>query len=98
MKAKNSVPIKITLEIEESKTAVAHGACWYGINKNAIRLNNLKTNASFGFKHTVTANVADVEFIELVQMGCEFNQTNSEVDKVIGTKIYHLIFLDEFLK
>ncbi len=86
LKAKNSVPIKITLEIEESKTAVAHGACWYGINKNAIRLNNLKTNASFGFKHTVTANVADVEFIELVQMGCEFNQTNSEVDKVIGTK------------
>jgi len=86
LKAKNSVPVKITLEIEESKTAVAHGACWYGINKNAIRLNNLKTNASFGFKHTVTANVADVEFIELVQMGCEFDQTNSEVDKVIGTK------------
>ena len=86
LEANNSNPIKITLEIEESKTAVAHGACWYGINKNAIRLNNLKTNASFGIKHTVTANVTDVEFIELVHMGCDFNQTNSEVDKIIGTK------------
>jgi hypothetical protein len=82
---KKSTPETIFLEIEESKTAVAHGACWYGINKNAVRLNNLKTNASFGIKHTLTANIKDVDFIELVEMGSAFNQNNSVVDKIIGT-------------
>ena len=37
----------IALGLEESKVAVAKGACWYGINKNSVRLNNSKTNAGF---------------------------------------------------
>jgi len=86
LKSKNSTPAKITLAIEESKTAVAHGACWYGINKNSIRLNNLKTNASFGIKQTLTADTTNVEFIELIQMGCQFDSNNSEIDKVSGVK------------
>jgi molecular chaperone DnaK (HSP70) len=86
LKSKNSTPAKVTLAIEESKTAVAHGACWYGINKNSIRLNNLKTNASFGIKQTLTADTANVEFIELIQMGCQFDSNNSEIDKVSGMK------------
>ena len=86
LKSKNSTPAKVTLAIEESKTAVAHGACWYGINKNSIRLNNLKTNASFGIKQTLTADTTNVEFIELIQMGCQFDSNNSEIDKVSGVK------------
>jgi len=86
LKSKDSTPVKVTLEIEESKTAVAHGACWYGINKNSIRLNNLKTNASFGIKQTLTADTSNVEFIELIQMGCQFDSNNSEIDKVSGMK------------
>lgn len=84
LKAKNSSPEKIVLDIEESKTAVAHGACWYGINKNSIRLNNLKTNASFGFKKTLSADTTDVEYTELVSMGCPFDSTDTEIDSVVG--------------
>jgi len=86
LKSKNSTPVKITLAIEESKTAVAHGACWYGINKNSIRLNNLKTNASFGIKQTLTADITNVKFIELIPMGCQFDSNNSGIDKVTGEK------------
>ncbi|MBW6490449.1 MAG: Hsp70 family protein [Lentimicrobium sp.] len=84
IKEKGSSPEIITLEIEESKTAVAHGACWYGINKNSIVLNNLKTNASFGIKRTLSADISDVEFIELIQMGVPFDSDNAEIDCVSG--------------
>ncbi len=86
LKSKKNNPEIISLEIEESKTAVAHGACWYGINKNSIHLNNLKTNASFGVKRTLTTDTTHVEFIELIQMGCEFDSNNSEIDYISGTK------------
>jgi molecular chaperone DnaK (HSP70) len=86
LELKSSSPVKVTLEIEESKTAVAQGACWYGINKNSIRLNNLKTNASFGFKQTLSADTTDVKFIELVGMGNSFNESDSKIDEIIGTK------------
>ncbi|PGH37639.1 MAG: hypothetical protein CRN43_19985, partial [Candidatus Nephrothrix sp. EaCA] len=43
----------IALELEESKMAVAQGACWYGVN------NNSKTNAAFGFKKTQSADKSD---------------------------------------
>lgn len=86
LKLKNSTPTKITFGVEESKTAVAYGACWYGINKNAIRLNNLKTNASFGIKQTKSPETTDVEFIELVEMGLPFDQNNSGIEIITGTK------------
>jgi len=77
-------PAFINLEFEESKTAVAQGACWYGINKNAVRLNNLKTNASFGIKKTLSADRTDVEFIELVEMGCAFDTYSDEIGSFRG--------------
>lgn len=73
LEAKNNNPEPIILELEESKTAVAHGACWYGINKNSIKLNNLKTNASFGVKRTIGPSMTNVEFIELLKMGYSFD-------------------------
>lgn len=69
----------IALNLEESKVAVAIGACWYGINKNSIRLNNLKTNASFGFKKTLSADKRDVKYYELIEMGCNFEADNDGI-------------------
>jgi len=63
----------VEFSLDESKTAVAHGACWYGINNNAIRLNNLKTSASFGFIKTMSADRKDIKYHELVEQGHNFN-------------------------
>ena len=83
---KKKYPAFIHFEFEESKTAVAQGAAWYGINKNAIRLNNLKTNASFGVKRTLSADKTDVEFIGLVEMGCAFDDSSDDIGFFMGTK------------
>jgi hypothetical protein len=74
----------ITLDLEESKVAVAKGACWYGINKNSVFLNNLKTNAAFGFKKTLSVNQVDVEFHELIEMGYAFDTKNDGIDSFKG--------------
>ena len=79
-------PIRVTLNLEESKEAVALGACWYGINKNSVRLNNLKTNASFGFKRTQSADRTDVKFHELVEMGRSFDTSNDGIDSYQGSE------------
>lgn len=77
----------IALELEESKVAVAKGACWFGINKNSVRLNNSKTSAAFGFKKTQSADQVDVRFHELVKMGCNFEVNNDETRSVRGIEI-----------
>ena len=82
--AKTGKVKSIALNLEESKVAVAKGACWYGINKNSIILNNLKTNAAFGFKKTNSADKTDVKFIELVEMGCTFDIRSEGVDSFQG--------------
>lgn len=82
-------PKFINLQFEESKTSVAQGACWYGINKNAVRLNNLKTNAAFGIKRTRSADKTDAEFIELVEMGAVFDIYSDEVGSFTGQAKVH---------
>jgi len=84
LKNKNTQIKIIELGLEESKTAVAKGACWYGINKNAVILNNLKTNASFGFKKTHSPDRTDVQYHELVKMGSPFDSSNEDVDYASG--------------
>ena len=84
LKAKKSETKSIALNLEEAKMAVAKGACWYGINKNSVRLNNLKTNAAFGFKKTQSADQSDVKFYELVEMGCNFDTSNDGIDSFQG--------------
>lgn len=80
LKHKESKTKIIALSLEELKTAVAIGACWYGINKNSVILNNLKTNASFGFKKTLSADKTDVKFYELVEMGRSFDSSSDGID------------------
>jgi len=86
LNAKKSETKSIALNLEESKMAVAKGACWYGINKNSVRLNNLKTNAAFGFKKTQSADKSDVKFYELVKMGCNFDTSNDGIDSFQGVE------------
>ncbi len=86
LNAKKSETKSIALNLEESKMAVAKGACWYGINKNSVRLNNLKTNAAFGFKKTQSADKSDVKFYELVEMGCNFDTSNDGIDSFQGVE------------
>jgi hypothetical protein len=74
------------LALEESKTAVAYGACWYGINKNSVRLNNLKTNASFGFMKTLSADKSDVKFHELIPLGRRFDPTVDGIGAFQGSE------------
>lgn len=86
LNAKKSETKSIALNLEESKMAVAKGACWYGINKNSVRLNNLKTNAAFGFKQTQSADKSAVKFYELVEMGCNFDTSNDGIDSFQGVE------------
>lgn len=85
-------PAFIDLSFDESKTAVAQGACWYGINKSAIRLNNLKTNASFGVLKTLSADTSDVLFIELAPMGSVFDIYSDDIGKFRGLHTMHDVF------
>ena len=86
LKSKDIKTKIIILGLEESKTAVAKGACWYGLNKNSVRLNNLKTNAAFGFRKTLSADMADVNFHELVEMGRTFDIRNDGIDSFQGVE------------
>lgn len=76
----------VILDVQESKTAVALGACWYGINRNSVRLNNLKTNAAFGFRKTMSADKTDVQFHELISMGKAFHTAQDGIDSFTGSE------------
>lgn len=62
----------IHLSFSEAKTAVAKGACWYGVNKSRIQLNNIKTNGIFGFKYSKKGIVGQDEFVQLIDFGQSF--------------------------
>jgi molecular chaperone DnaK (HSP70) len=69
-----------------AKTAVAEGACWYGVNNNCIELNNLKTSANFGFVKTNSPDKKDIKFINLISAGQNFavkEQGIKTIEKVI---------------
>jgi len=76
----------IHLGFEELKTAVVEGACWYGVNKNAIRLSQAKANASFGFRKTLTADKTDVQFYELVEIGSSFTSRENGIGSYTGRR------------
>jgi len=76
---KNGIDAKfIALSLAKAKTAVSIGACWYGLNRNAVELNNLKTNASFGIQRRTGAMREDIEYIELLAAAKTFN--NGQLD------------------
>jgi molecular chaperone DnaK (HSP70) len=85
LKARNINAEQIILgKIDKSKTVVAEGACWYGINKNSVHLNNRKTNSSFGFMRTLSADRNDIKFSTLIQIASVFNDKTDGLNFIIG--------------
>ena len=75
------------------KTAVAEGACWYGQNKNCIRLKNLTTSANFGFVKTMSPDKADIRFETLIMAGQPFaDRQQGQVKSTEHTTQYKDIF------
>jgi hypothetical protein len=71
-------------KIGTAKTAVAEGACWYGVNNNCIKLNNLKTAANFGFVKTLSPDKTNIRFVDLINAGQDFTSRehgNKSVEK-----------------
>jgi molecular chaperone DnaK (HSP70) len=76
-----------------AKTAVAEGACWYGVNNNCIKLINLKASANFGFVKTKSPDKQDIEFVNLVSAGQNFIESDQGGIKLIQkTRIFNDLF------
>ena len=88
LKNKAFKPKVVSLSMEESKTAVAKGACWYGINRGGIIRKNLKTNGTFGIKKSLSGTKEDIEFINLINMGEHFDETDEGTNYI---QAYHEI-------
>ena len=74
-------------KIGVAKTAVAEGACWYGVNNACIKLNNLKVSANFGFVKTKSTDKEDVQFVNLIGAGKSFKNKDQEQIKSIEKTI-----------
>lgn len=60
----------IPLTLDESKVAVAKGACWYGLSKDAIVRKNRFINSTFGVRHKFNADT--YQFINILDIGTSF--------------------------
>lgn len=86
-------------KIGVAKTAVAEGACWYGVNNNCIKLNNLKASANFGFVKTKSPDKRNMLFEYLVRSGQNFKEADEGGLKFIqNIKLYRDRFNFDGLK
>jgi len=84
----NAQDIMLAMEKDnmETKYAVALGACWYGLNKNAIELNNRQIFTNIGVQRRVSAQTSDLEFLYLVRSG----------EMLVGTVEKEISYSDTF--
>lgn len=82
----------VDLPIEESKTAVAQGACLYGLNKGGITLNNVKTPGTFGVAKYNSMDQNDVDFIKFIDIGLPFKQNSEELRYLETAKVHESDF------
>lgn len=76
-------------KIGAAKTAVAEGACWYGLNNNCIRLNNLKTSSNFGFVKKLEPDKTKIKFETLIAAGQNFiNREQGQIKSIEKTIEY----------
>lgn len=66
-------PVLILLSLEESKSAVAKGACYYGTQNNSIELKNRTVNGVFGVIQTLSPTDSP-RFIRLISDGTSFDK------------------------
>ncbi len=67
-------PHIVHLKGNNLKSAVAIGACWYGVNRAGIVLKNKMISSSFGIKKTVSPRKNDLDFLKLIEMDQAFIQ------------------------
>jgi len=72
-----------SLSIDELKSAVAKGACLYGMNRSRVHLNSANINSWFAVKHSTSAHRFDL--IELIPLGAPY-QENDTLRKVLRRK------------
>ncbi len=83
LKTKSSFHPKIVdYDLHEAKSAVALGACYYGIQKESVHLRNIFNNAVFGVKQTMNPN--NFVFHRLIDAGTEFMPGNNGNDTHIS--------------
>lgn len=70
-------PEKVEFGLAMSKTAVAMGACWYGIHEGAVTISKLKAAATFGFTKTSSPNKNDLKFHRLIGMNEPFKSSHN---------------------
>ena len=63
---------EITLDMNEAKTAVAKGACVYGLLNNKIHIHSNKTFSSYGFIRSEDGERNSTTYTELIEMGTRF--------------------------
>ncbi|MFA0960224.1 hypothetical protein AB9P05_00300 [Roseivirga sp. BDSF3-8] len=71
LKSKGISYQEVFLREDELKSAVARGACLYGVSNNAITIDSSRIHSHFGIVHSRNAGVQG--FKNLVPMGSEFN-------------------------
>jgi molecular chaperone DnaK (HSP70) len=69
----------ISFSIDEAKTAVAYGACWYGLSKGSILRSDLKTGSAFGIKYKRSGDEKDIAFDEIIPRGKHYNKTTNSI-------------------
>lgn len=79
-KAVGENELKVHLIENKLKSAVALGACFYGMNRGRIKLNTTKVNSYFGVKRNTAAN--EFEVIELIKSGTNFKDNGEGLRKL----------------
>ncbi len=75
-----STPEVHSLSIDELKSAVAKGACLYGMNRSRVELNSIKVNSWFGVKHSLSAH--DFDLIKLIPLGASFTENGEGLKRI----------------
>lgn len=75
-------PKTIEYDLDKAKSAVALGACFYGIQKESIHLKNVFNNAVFGVKQNI--NPTEFVFHKLIEAGTEFFPGKNGCDNYIS--------------
>lgn len=65
--------VEISLQFKEAKTAVAKGACLFGMLGSNIHLQSDKTYSAYGFTESRSAGEMSLSFTELIPVGRPFN-------------------------
>lgn len=74
------------LDAEHAKTAVAEGACIYGLSQDGIKLNRSRIHASMGYRRKTGLSDDESLFYPLINYGDSFNDSLEGIQFLEGVK------------